>query len=94
MAEELGRDGGDEHTDELAQERKAIGDVADRLNDALTAALGNISFARMYLNDDRPKETVLQSLLSAEALFPEIRELTERLLDLSDPGSSGGDDPS
>jgi hypothetical protein len=84
MAEELGGDGGDQHTDELAQVRKAIGDVADQLNNALTAALGNIAIAKMYLDGGRPKEPVLRSLLNAEALFPKIADLTQSLLDLSE----------
>jgi hypothetical protein len=37
--------------DELAQARKAIGDVADHINNALTAVLGNISLAGIYLDN-------------------------------------------
>ncbi len=72
--------------DELVEIRKTVGDVAAKLNDAMTAALGNIAIAKMYLDADRPKEVVVKSLLSAEALFPEIADLTRRLLDLSNVG--------
>jgi hypothetical protein len=57
-------------TDELAQMREAVSDIAERLNDAMTAVLGNIAIAKMYLDSGRPNETVLESLSDAEALFP------------------------
>ncbi len=80
--------------DELAQMRKTVGDMAERLNDALTATLGNIAIAKMYLKGGWPNEVVLKSLSDAETLFPEIRGLTQRLLDLSDPENSDtGDRP-
>jgi hypothetical protein len=79
-------------TDELAQMREAIGDVAERLNDALTAALGNITIAKMYLmRDDTSIVAARKSLTDAEALFPEMADLTQCLLDICDPRSPGGD---
>ena len=69
--------------EELAQIRKTVGDVAARLNDALTAALGNIAIAKMYLNGGWPNETVLKSLSDAEALFPGMADLTQCLVDIS-----------
>ena len=71
----------------LAQIRKTVGDVAARLNDALTAVLGNITIAKMYLNDATSIVAARKSLSDAEALFPELADLTHHLLDLSDPGS-------
>ncbi len=73
--------------DELTEVRKAVGDVAGRLNDGLTAVLGNITIAKMYLNDDTSIVAARKSLSDAEALFPELADLTHHLLDLSDPGS-------
>jgi hypothetical protein len=63
--------------DELAQMRKTVSDVADRLNNALTAVLGNIAIAKVYLNGGWPNETVLKSLSDAEALFPEMTKIEE-----------------
>ena len=69
--------------EELAQVRREIGDIANRLNNALLGVLGNIDLARMYVEDERSMRVVLEKLAYADRIFPEMVDLTQRLLDLS-----------
>ena len=69
---------------EHAQSHKSIAEIADRLSNAFVGVLGNIDFARIYLDNGVPKRRVLESLSDAEAFFPEIMELIQSLSNLSD----------
>ena len=69
--------------DELAQLRQEIGEIADRLNNTLTGVLGNIGLAEIYVGKEKPKNIILEKLANAERAFPDIKNLTERLLTLS-----------
>ena len=70
-------------TDELAQLRQEIGEIADRLNNILTVVLGNIALAEIYEKNGKAEEKILGKLANAEKTFPEIKDLTRRLLTLS-----------
>ena len=73
--------------EELAQAREDIGEIADRLANVLTGVLGNISLARLYTENGKPRREVLEKLSDADALFPALVELTQALNSFSDEGA-------
>jgi len=65
--------------EELVQVRYEVGEIADRLNNTLMAVLVNIGLAKTY----EEKGKILEKLLSAEKAFPEIKVLTQRMLNIA-----------
>lgn len=72
----------EQYLDELVQLRREIGGVADRLNNALTSVFGNISLAKIYIDEGESGSKVLERLSNAEAPFLEIKQLTYHLLNI------------
>ncbi len=75
---------GEQLIDEHAQSHKDLGEIADRLSNAFVGVLGNIDFARIYLDNGEPRRRAIESLSDAEAFFPEIMDLIQSLSNLSD----------
>ena len=69
--------------DELSQVRQEIGEIADRLNNILTGAFGNIALARIYAEKGETRSKILERLADAENTITEVSGLTRRLLTLS-----------
>jgi len=63
------------------------GGIAHDLNNLLSAVVGNISLAEMYLQTEKPKERTIERLVEADKASSRIRDLTQQLLTFSKGGA-------
>jgi PAS domain S-box-containing protein len=63
------------------------GGIAHDLNNLLSAVVGNVSLAEMYLQTGKPSEKALERLIEADKASSRIRDLTQQLLTFSKGGT-------